>query len=66
MYSNVKAELARKNLSVVDLAKRTGINYQTLANKINGKYPLTLDEAKAIKSAIGVELPLDELFEVST
>ena len=66
MYSNVKAELSRKNMTVIDLSKVTGIKYQTLAHKINGKFPMTLDEAKRIKAALGVDLSLDELFEVST
>lgn len=63
MYSNLKAELARHNLSVVDLSNMTGIRYQTLAHKLNGKYPLTLDEAKAIKTALGVDIAIEELFE---
>lgn len=63
MYSNVKAELARKSLTVVDLSNKTGIRYQTLVDKINGKYPVTLDEAKMIKSALEVDVPLEELFE---
>jgi len=62
MYSNVKAELARQNLSVVDLSNKTGIRYQTLIEKLNGKYPLTLDEAKKIKAALGVDLSMEELF----
>lgn len=66
MYSNVKAELARKSLTVVDLSNKTGIRYQTLVDKINGKYPVTLDEAKTIKSALEVDTPLEELFEQST
>jgi peroxiredoxin len=66
MYSNVKAELARKNLTVVDLSNKTKIRYQTLVDKINGKYPLTLDEAKAIKTALEVDIPMEELFERST
>ena len=37
MYSNVKAEMARKNMSAVDLSEKTGIRYQTLVDKINGK-----------------------------
>lgn len=65
MYSNVKAELARRNMSVVDLSNKTGIRYQTLVDKINGKYPLTLDEAKTIKSALEVDIPLEDLFERS-
>ena len=63
MYSNVKAELARRSMTVVDLSNKTGIRYQTLVDKINGKYPLTFDEAKTIKSALNVDLPLEELFE---
>ncbi len=66
MYLNVKAELARRNLNLVDLSNRTGIRYQTLVDKVNGKYPLTLDEAKTIKSALEVNLPLEELFEQSS
>ena len=62
MYLNVKAELARQNLSVVDLSNKTGIRYQTLAEKLNGKYPLTLDEAKKIKAALGVDISMEELF----
>ena len=62
MYLNVKAELARQNLSVVDLSNKTGIRYQTLVEKLNGKYPMTLDEAKKIKAALGVDLSMEELF----
>lgn len=65
MYLNVKAELARQNLSVVDLSNKTGIRYQTLVEKLNGKYPMTLDEAKKIKAALGVDLSMEELFERS-
>lgn len=63
MYSNVKAELARQNLSIVDLSNKTGIRYQTLVDKINGKYPMTLDEAKKIKQALGVDISIEDLFE---
>jgi transcriptional regulator with XRE-family HTH domain len=63
MYSNVKAEMARKNMSAVDLSEKTGIRYQTLVDKINGKSPVTVDEAKRIKSALQVSIPLEELFE---
>ena len=65
MYKNVKAELARRGLSLNDLSTMTGISYSTLHNKMNGKTQLTLDEAKKIKAALEVELPIDELFEAS-
>ena len=65
MYANVKAEMARKNMTAIELSKKTGIRYQSLANKINGKAPVSLDEAKTIKTALEVDIPLDELFEVT-
>lgn len=63
MYSNVKAEMARRNLTAIELSKITGIKYQSLTNKISGKQPMNLEEARAIKSALEVDIPLDELFE---
>lgn len=62
MYANVKAELARKNMTIVDLSNKTGIRYQTLADKIRGDSILTVDEALKIKEAIGVDMPIEELF----
>lgn len=62
MYVNVKAELARKNMTIVDLSNKTGIRYQTLADKIRGASVLTVEEALKIKQALGVDMPLEELF----
>ena len=64
MYLNVKAELARREMTLVDLSNVTGIKYMSLIRKINGQSPLTLDEAKSIKEALRIDTPLDELFEV--
>lgn len=66
MYSNVKAELARKGLTVVDLSNKTGIRYQSLTDKINGKAPLKFEEARAIKNALSVDIPLEKLFELES
>lgn len=64
MYSNLKAEMARKNLTIVDLSEKTGIRYNTLAAKLKGKYPLTLPEAIAIKKTLEVDLSIEELFAI--
>lgn len=66
MYSNVKAELARKNMSVIDLSNKTGIRYQTLVDKLNGKYKTSVEEAITIKTALAVDIPLEQLFEQTT
>ena len=62
MYVNVKAELARKNMSIVDLSNATGIRYQTLADKIRGDTVMTVDDALKIKKALEVDMPIEELF----
>lgn len=62
MYVNVKAELARKNMTIVDLSNATGIRYQTLADKIRGDTVLTVDDALKIKQALKVDMPIEELF----
>lgn len=63
MYSNVKAELARRSLSVIELSNMTGIRYMSLLNKLNGKAPLKLEEAQRIKKALEVDITLEKLFE---
>lgn len=63
MYPNLRAEMARKNITLADLADSVGVTVSTISQKLNGKFPITLKEAKAIKERIGVDLPLEELFE---
>ena len=68
MYPNYEAERARKGLTlekiVIELEKR-GIKrtVPTLSLKLNGKYSLTLNEAKALKEIVETDLPIDVLFE---
>lgn len=63
MYPNCKAELARKNITLDKLSKVLGLSVTTTSLKLNGKYPLTLREAKAIKAFLKVDIPLEILFE---
>jgi DNA-binding Xre family transcriptional regulator len=65
MYVNIMTELARQRLTRKDLAGKSGIDYQTLCNKLkkaDGE-GFTLKQADEIRSALGVEMSLDELFE---
>lgn len=67
MYPNFRAEYARKHLTLEKLVEgleERGIkrNVPTMSLKLNGKYPLTLNEAKALKDIVDTELPLDVLF----
>lgn len=68
MYPNLNAEFARKGLTLekaVEELKKLGIEMTapTLSQKKNGKYPITLNEAKALKAITGADLPLEVLFE---
>lgn len=65
MYRNVKAEMSRKGIILEDLAEALGVTVSTVSQKLNGKYPITLAEAKIIKKRLGVDMPLEELFEVT-
>lgn len=64
MYETLRAEIARKNKSLVELSNETGIRYQTLSEKIRGNSPLTLKEAVEIKKALDLDMPLEELFGI--
>lgn len=65
MYVNIMTELTRQRLTVKDFAELCGIKYQTLRDKLqkaDGE-GFTLKQADTIRSALGVEMPLEELFE---
>ena len=46
MYPNLNAEMARQGWTRKDLANKTGIRYQTLNEKLNGKRPFTFPERR--------------------
>ena len=65
MFPNVKAERARKNITLEMIATDPRINctVSTLSLKLNGEAPLKWSEAVAIKDILGSDLPLEVLFE---
>lgn len=63
MYPNVRAEIARKNITIGKLAGELDIGLSTLSLKLKGEYPITLNEAKKIKAVLGCDIPLEVLFE---
>lgn len=64
MFPNLKAEMARKGVTMSDLAKRIDVTLPTLSNKMAGKYQFTLREITEIKRILKVDIPLEILFEV--
>ena len=74
MYPNVEAERTRAGLTLEPIAEELGITVSTLSQKLNGKYPITFDEAKKIKEiivrekrrkgiTINIDMSLEVLFE---
>lgn len=67
MYPNFKAEYVRRGFTLDRLAeemekrgcKRT---IATLSQKLNGKYVLTLFEAKILRDIVAPEISIDVLF----
>jgi len=66
MYRNARAEMVRAGLTLADVAPNLGdkgVTVATLSQKLNEKYPMTLNEAKAFKRIVRSNLSLEELFE---
>jgi transcriptional regulator with XRE-family HTH domain len=63
MYPNLKAEFARLGLTLEVIAKELDVTVGTLSLKLNGKYPITLNEAKKLKEIAKTDIPLEILFE---
>ncbi len=63
MLLNLKAEMARKRLTVKDLARVTGLSETSVRNKLAGRSAFTIPEALKIKMELFPEKDLQYLFE---
>ena len=63
MFPNLKGEMARKGINLSALSELTNIPLQRLSAKLSGKRKLTFEEAVLIKAKLGLDMPLDEIFE---
>lgn len=69
MYPNLRAEIARRNLTFAEVVEGIGkesgvpISITHFSLKMTGKYGFTLDEAFAIKKFLKTKLSLDVLFQ---
>ena len=52
-FKNIRAEMARRNLSGADMARELGINESTWRAKMRGAYPFNVNELRAIKRVLG-------------
>lgn len=49
MFSNLRAEMARKQITIQEIAKAIGVGRDTASQKLSGKTPITLTEAFKIE-----------------
>lgn len=62
MFPNLKAEMARRNIKVTDLASSIGVTPKTVYNRLSGRTEFTLSEMLTIKRRYFPDLTLDYLF----
>lgn len=65
MFENLKAEMARSNLSIMDLSKdkELGLSYETLRNKFSGKTEWNKREMFLLKKKYFKDKSIEYLFE---
>lgn len=62
MYPNVRAEMARRNLTVEKMSELCGVSTPTMSQILNGKRKLTYKMALQIKASLEADIPLETLF----
>lgn len=63
MYENVRVEMARKDLTILDIAKSIGMSRETLSRKLSGRSPLNLNEAFDIQQKCFPNVDIRALFK---
>ena len=66
MYPNLNAEMARKNVTQIDISEKSNISYSTVSDKINGKKDFKLKECKDIISKLLPGNTIDYLFQTKS
>lgn len=63
MFSELRAEMARKKITIKQLADKVGVNRDTMGGKLSGKRPLYLDEAFIINRIFFPDKDIIDLFK---
>ena len=63
MFPNLRAEMARKGLSVNEIASRIGCTSKTFRNKLSGKSEFTRAEVFKIRNEFFPNLSIEYLFQ---
>lgn len=63
MFSNLRAEMARKQITIIKISELLGVNRDTVSRKLSGKSPLFLNEALLINKELFPNKKITYLFE---
>jgi hypothetical protein len=63
MFPNLRAEMARKNITSREVSKKLDIGVKSMSNKLIGKTEFKRKEMFTIKHEYFPEMPIDYLFE---
>lgn len=63
MLNNLESVRKDKGVSLVDMADVLGVRYQTVSDKIQGKYDFKFSEAVVIKKKFFPEYEIEFLFQ---
>lgn len=63
-YRNLRAEMARADIGLMDISSGLGMNRDTLARKLSGRSPLYLDEAISIQRTFFPDVDVENLFSL--
>lgn len=61
-FANLRAEMSRRNIGVVEMARRLGWNRDTLARKLSKRSSINLDEAFMIQQTFFPSMDVKYLF----
>jgi len=61
-FPTLRAEMARQNLTISDLAECLGIARDTMSRKLSGKQFIRLDESVKLQEVYFKEIELGKLF----
>lgn len=63
IYENIRVEMARKDLTILDIAQSIGMNRETLSRKLSGRSTLNLNEAFDIQQKCFPDADIRILFK---
>lgn len=61
-YLNLKGEMAKRNVSIENIAELLGIHRNSVANKVSGKSRFSVDEAFSIQKTFFPDMEVQNLF----